>query len=121
MVKSVEQLLWLVKELERICERRRLKVNVKNKIVLLGRKGVAFQVKVEMKREITEVVSSFKYLGSSFSGNGAPQIDAGMIMCEGLETFDAMRMVNVKSVSLDGKRELYERRVEPTVVYGAET
>ena len=69
-----------------------------------------------------EAVTSFKYLGSCFSSDGGVKEDVSMRVGEGMRTFGAMkRMWNGRSVSLRVKRELYERIVVPTVMYGSES
>ena len=41
-------------------------------------------------------------------------------MGEGLKTFDGMKMMfKIRSVSLNTKKELYERMIVPAVMYGA--
>ena len=48
--------------------------------------------------------------------------DVSMRVCEGMRTFGAMKRVwGGRSVTLGVKRELYERIVVPTVMYGSES
>ena len=68
-----------------------------------------------------EAFTSFKYLGSCFSSDGGVKEDVSMRVGEGTRTFGAMkRMWSGRSVTLRVKRELYERIVVPTVMYGSE-
>ena len=50
-------------------------------------------MEVEKNREMTEVVSSFKYLGSYSSTDGAPQNDVKMRMGKGLKAVHAMKTI----------------------------
>ena len=69
-----------------------------------------------------EVINSFKYLGSCFSSDGGVKEDVSMRVGEGMKTFGAMKRVwSARSVTLNVKRELYERIVVPTVMYGSES
>ena len=69
-----------------------------------------------------EVVNSFKYLGSCFSSEGGVKGDVSMRVGEGMRTFGAMKRVwGGRSVTLGVKKELYERIVVPTVMYGSES
>ena len=69
-----------------------------------------------------EVGNSFKYLGSCFSSDGGVKEDVSMRVGEGMKTFGAMkRMWSGRSVTVSVKRELYERIVVPTVMYGSES
>ena len=67
------------------------------------------------------MLNSFKYLGSCFSSEGGVKGDVSMRMGEGIRTFGAMKKVWGGSVTLGVNRELYERIVAPTVMYGAES
>ena len=61
------------------------------------------------------------YLGSCFSCDGGVKEDVSMRVGEGMKTFGAVkRLWNVRSVNVRAKRELYERLVVPTVLYGSE-
>ena len=86
-----------------------------------GREGFALQMEVEMTWVIMEVMSSLKYLGSCFSKKGGPQKDLKIRVSVGLKGSGAMKLTfYVWSLSLDMKRELYEKVVVPTVTYEAD-
>ena len=69
-----------------------------------------------------EVVNSFKCLGSCFSSKGGVKEDVSMRVGERMRTFSAMKRVwGWRSVTLGVKRELYERIVVLTVMYGSES
>ena len=77
---------------------------------------------IRLNGDMMEVVDSFKYLGSCFSSDGGVKGDVCMRIQEGVKAFDAMKKVwNERNVTLEVKRELYERIVVPTVMYGSET
>ena len=63
---------------------------------------------------------SFKYLFSSIGEYGNTQDDLIMNVGEGLKAFRAMNMCNVISVTLDVKKGLHEKVVEPMVMYGVD-
>ena len=69
-------------------ERKKLKVYLKKwKVLVVGRKEVATQVKLEMNGKIVEVTSSFEYLDSSSNKDGGPQDNVKMSVGEGPKTF----------------------------------
>ena len=120
---SAEQLQCLVREFGRVCERRMLRVNVdKSKVMCVGVNVDPSLFNIMLNGERMEVVNSFKYLGSCFSSDGGVKEDVSMRIGEGRKTFGAMKsMWSCRSVSLNVKKELYERIVVPTVMYGSET
>merc|ERR1712237_20261 len=84
--------------------------------------GAPSLLNIMLHGERMEVVISFKYLGSCFSSGGGVKEDVSMRVGEGMETFGAMKRVwSARSVTLNVKRELYERIVVPTVIYGSES
>ena len=119
---SAEQLQALVREFGRVCERRKLRVNVdKSKVMVAGRDAGPLSLNIQLNGDSLEEVQSFKYLGSCFSSDGGVKEDVSMRVGEGMRTFGAMkRLWNVRSVNVRAKRELYERVVVPTVMYGSE-
>ena len=123
VAESEEQLQRLVSEFGTVCERRKLRVNVnKSKVLVVGENVDPTLTNIMLNGERMEVVNSFKYLGSCFSSEGGVTEDVNMRVGEGLRTFGAMKkMWNSRSVSMNVKRELYERIVVPTVMYGSET
>ena len=123
VAESAEQLQCLVSEFGRVCERRKLRVNVdKSKVMIVGENVDPSLLEIMLNGERMEVVTSFKYLGSCFSSDGGVKEDVSMRVGEGMRTFGAMkRMWSGRSVSLRVKRELYERIVVPTVMYGSES
>ena len=123
MAESAEQLQCLALEFRRVCERRKLRVNVdKSKVMCVGDIVEPSLMNIMLNGERMEVVNSFKYLGSCFSSDGGVKEDVSMRVGEGMKTFGAMkRMWSGRSVTVRVKRELYERIVGPTIIYGSES
>ena len=77
---------------------------------------------IMLNGERMEVVNSFKYLGSCFDSEGGVKGDISMRVGEGTKAFGALKRVwRGRGVTLGVKRELYERIVVPTVMYGFES
>ena len=123
VAESAEQLQCLVGEFGRVCKRRKLRVNVeKSKVMCIGGSEDPAMPDIMLNGERMEVVSSFKYLGSCFGSGGGVKEDVSMRVAEGMRTFGAMKRVwRGRSVTVGVKRELYERIVVPTVMYGSES
>ena len=123
VAESAEQLQCLVSEFGRVCKRRKLRVNVdKSKVMSVEVNVGPSLLNIVLNGERMEVVNSFKYLGSCFSSGGGVKEDVSMRVGEGMKTFGAMKRVwSARSVTLNVKRELYERIVVPTVMYGSES
>ena len=67
---SEEKLCRLVNEFARVCERRKLRVNVgKSKVMSCSRYGNGDRMHVILNGEPLEVVDCFKYLGLQASGS----------------------------------------------------
>ena len=73
---SEEKLCRLVSEFGRVCERRKLKVNVgKSKVMRCSRYGNGDRMHVILNGEPLEEVDCFKYLGSQVAANGGSERD----------------------------------------------
>ena len=91
---SAEQLQCLVREFGRVCERRKLRVNVdKSKVMCVGVNVDPSLFNIMLNGERMEVVNSFKYLGSCFSSNGGVKEDVSMRVGEGMRAFGAIKRV----------------------------
>ena len=94
----------------------------KSKVMIVGENVDLSLLDIMLNGKRMEAVDSFNYLGSCFSSDGGVKEDVSMRIGQGMRTFGAMkRMWNGRSVSLRVKRELYERIVVPTVMYGSES
>ena len=120
---SEAMLSRLVKEFGRVCERRKLKVNVgKSKVMVCSRNGNGNVLNVELDGERLETVDCFKYLGSVLAADGKSEKDVSQRIVEGCKLLGAMKgMFKCRTVSMNAKRSVYEGVVVPTVLYGAET
>ena len=68
---SERKLCQLVTEFERVCERRRLRVNVgRSKVIRCTRNEDGARLSVMLNGEALEEVDQFKYLGSVIAVNG---------------------------------------------------
>ena len=123
VAESSEQLQCLVREFGGVCKRRKLRVNVdKSKVMKIGESDDPEMLNIRLNGDRMELVDSFKYLGSCFSSDGRVKGDVSMRVHEGVKAFGAMaRVWNERSVSIGVKRDLYERIVVPTVMYGSES
>jgi len=120
---SEERLSMLVKEFGRVCDRRKLNVNVgKSKVMRCANDARMGSMNVVLKGQVLEEVNMFKYLGSNVSANGGCENEVVYRLNEGAKVLGVVnRVVRSMNVSLGAKRCLYERVVVPTVLYGAET
>ena len=120
---SAEQLQCLVREFGRVCERRKLRVNVdKSKVMCVGVNVEPSLYNIMLNGERMEMVNSLKYMGSCFSSDGGVKKDVSMRVGEGMRKFGAMKRVwSGRSVNVRVKREFYERVVMPQIMYGSES
>ena len=77
VVADSERKLWqLVTEFGRVCERRKLRVNVgKSKVMRCTRNEYGAKLNVMLNGEALEEVDEFKYLGSVIAANGRVEAD----------------------------------------------
>ena len=81
---SEDKLCRLVSEFGRVCERRKLKVNVgKRKVMRCYRYGKGDRMHVILNGEPLEEVDCFKYLGSQVAADGRYERDLVHRMNEG--------------------------------------
>ena len=120
---SEERLKRLVVEFGRVCERRKLKVNVgKSKVLKCSKGGERGGMNVCLNGVRLEEVSEFKYLGSHVTADGSMEKEVGYRVSEGSKVMGAVRgVMRGRSLSMDAKKCLYEKVIVPTVTYGAET
>ena len=101
------------------CKMWKLNVNItKTKIMYFGRKD---SYNFSMNNENVEIVNNFKYLGVVFSRNGKFS-DA---MNDNIEKarkglFQLRRTFREKKIPVDCQIELFEKVIEPTLLYGCE-
>ena len=119
---SEEKLQRLVTDFGRVCERRKLKVNVgKSKVMRCTRSENVARMNVALNGERLEEVDKFKYLGAMVAANGGVEADVCHRINEGCKLLGAMKgVLKCRSLGADVKKVLYERIVVPTVAYGSE-
>ena len=84
MADSGEKLCTLVSEFGRVCERRKLRVNVgKSKVMRCSRYGNGDRMHVILNGEPLEEVDCFQYLGSQVAADGGCERDVVHRMNEG--------------------------------------
>ena len=119
---SEEKLRRLVEEFGRVCERRKLRVNVgKSKVMKCTRDGEGDRLNVVLNGEVLEEVNQFKYLGSIVAADGGVEADVCNRINEGCKMFGSMKcLMKNRGLGMNVKKILYERVVVPTVTYGSE-
>ena len=120
---SEEKLCRLVTEFGRVCERRKLRVNVnKSKVMKCARNGNVGGMNVRLNGEVLEEVECFEYLGACVAANGGIEMEVSHRVRKGYQAFGALKMVlKNRGLGMSAKRRLYEGAIVPTTVYGAET
>ena len=89
-----EKLCRLVSEFGRVCERRKLRVNVgKSKVMRCFRYGNRVGMHVILNGEPLEEVDCFKYLGSQVAADGGFERDVVQRMNEGYRAWRALKSV----------------------------
>ena len=120
---SEEKLKRLVSEFGRVCERRKLRVNVaKSKVMRCTRNMDRGKLNVKLNGDLLEEVESFKYLGSHIAVGGGVETEVNFRVKEASKCLGGMkRVMRNRYLGMDAKRRLYEGVIVPTVLYGAET
>ena len=120
---SEVKLQRLVAEFGRVCERRKLKVNVaKSKVMVCSRSERVVRMNVELNGVLLEEVDCFKYLGSQISVEGGVEEDVKYRVNEASKVLGSMKRVcKSRQLGMNAKRRLYEGVIVPTALYGAET
>ena len=120
---SEEKLQRLVTEFGRVCERRKLRINVgKSKVMKCSRDMDGARMNVDLNGEVLEQVNEFKYLGSVVAANGGVEADVSHRISEGSKVLGAMKgVMRNRGLGMGTKKVLYERVIVPTVTYGSES
>ena len=119
---SEEKLCRLVSEFGRLCERRKLRVNLgKSKVMRCSRYGNRDRMHVILNGEPLEEVDCFKYLGWQVADNGGCEKDVVHRMNEGYRAWGTLKSVlSIRGLCIKAKKCLYEGVIEPTALCGAE-
>ena len=115
---SEEQLRRLVSEFGRVCERRKLRVNVgKSRVMRCSSYGNGGRMHVILNGEPLEEVDCFKYLGSQVAADGGCERDVVHRMNEGYRAWGALKIgLRNRGLGIKAKKCLYERVIVPTVL-----
>ena len=117
---SERKLCQLVTEFGRVCERRKLRVNVgKSTVMRCTRSEDGARLNVMLNGEALEEVDQFKYLGSVIAANGGVEAD---VRHEGCKVLGALKgVMKNRGLGMNVKKVLYEKVAVPTVMYGSES
>ena len=120
---SERKLYQLVTEFGRVCERRKLRVNVgKSKVMRCTRNEDGARLNVMLNGEALEEVDQFKYLGSVIAVNGGVEADVRHRVNEGCKVLRALKgVMKNRGLGMNIKKVLYKKVVVPTVMYGSES
>ena len=120
---SERKLFQLVNEFGRVCERRKLRVNVgKSKVMRCTRNEDGARLNVMLNGEALDEVDQFKYLGSVIAANGGVEADVRHRVNEGCRVLGALKgVMKNRGLGMNVKKVLYEKVVVPTVMYGSES
>ena len=113
----------MVTEFGKVCERRKLRVNVgKSKVRRCTRNEDGPRLNVMLNGETLEEVDQFKYLGSVMAANGGVEADMRHRVNEGCKVLGALRgVMKNRGLGMNVKKGLYEKVFVPTVMYGSES
>ena len=120
---SERKLCQLVTEFGRVCERRKLRVNVdKSKVMRCTRSEDGARLNVMLNGEALEEVDQFKYLGSVIAANGGVEADVCHRVNGGCKVLGALKgVMKNRGLGMNVKKVLYEKVAVPTVMYGSES
>ena len=120
---SEEKLCRLVGEFGRVCERRKLRVNVgKSKVMRCSRYGNEDRMYGKLNSEPFEEVDCFKYLGPQVAADGECERDVVQRMNEGYRAWGVLKSIlSNRGLGIKAKKCLYEGVIVPTALYGAES
>ena len=119
---SARKLCQLVTEFGRVCERRKVRMNVdKSKVMRCTRNEDGVRLNVMLNGEALEV-DQFKYLGSVIAANGGVEAVVRHKVNEGCKVLGALKgVMKNRGLGMNVKKVLYEKVVVPTVMYGSES
>ena len=117
---SERKLCQFVTEFGRVCERRKLQVNVGKSKMRCTRNEDGDRLNVMLNGEALEEVDQFKYLGSVIAANGGVETDMCHRVNEGCKVLGALKVVmKNRWMGINVKKVLYEKVVMLTVMYGS--
>ena len=112
---SERKLVQLVTEFGRVCERRKLRVNVgKSKVMRCTRNEVGTRLNVMLNGEALEEVDQFRYLGSVIAANGGVEADVHRRVNEGCKVLGALKgIIKNRGPGMNVEKVLYKKAVMP--------
>ena len=115
---SEEKMCRLVSEFGRVCERRKLRVNVgKSKVMRCSKYGNGGRMHEILNSEPLEEVDCFKNLGSQVVADGGCERDVVHRMNEGYRSYGALKsVVSNRGLGIKAKKCLYERVIISTAL-----
>ena len=118
---SEDNLCRLVSEFGRVCERRKLRVNVgKSKVMRCSRYGNGDRMHLILNGEPLEEVDCFKYLRSHMAADGGCERDVVHRMNKGYSAWGALKSVlSNRGLGIKAKKCLYKGVIVLTTLYGA--
>ena len=121
MADPEKKLCKLVIEFGRVCERRKLRVNVgKSKVMRCSTYGNGCRMHVILPCEPLEEVDCLQYLGSQVAADGGCERDVVHRMNEVYRAWGALKsMLRNCGLWIEAKKYLYEGVIVPTALYGA--
>jgi hypothetical protein len=116
------ELKKLVIEFGRLCERRKLSVNVaKSKVMMVTRMTNVGDIDVTLHGIRMEEVDCFRYLGVDIDRDGSMKSEMKQRVTEGEKFSGVLRkMWKGERLSSNAKRSIYKGIVVPTLLYGSE-
>ena len=121
MADSEGKLCRLVSEFGRVCEIRKLRVNVGKKVMRCSRYGNGARTHVILNGAPLEEMDCFKYLGSKVAAYGGCEWDVVYRMNKGYTAWGALKSMQInRGLRIKAKKCLYEGVIVPTALYGAE-
>ena len=114
-----EKLCRLVSEFSRVCERRKLRVNVgKSKVMRCSRYGNGGRMRVILNGVPLEEVDCFKYLGSQVAADRGFERDVVHRINEQYRARGALKSaLNNRGLGIKANKCLHERVIVPTALY----
>ena len=115
------KLSQLVTEFGRVCERKKLQVNVgKSKVMRCARNEDGARLNAMLNGEALDEVDQFKYLGSVIAADGGVEADVRHRVNEGCKVLRALKgVMKNRGLGMNVKKVLHEKVVLPTVTYSS--
>ena len=119
---SEEKLERLVQEFGRVCQRRKLSVNVnKSKVMKIGKNDEDNEMNISLENRRMEEVESYRYLGVDITSDGGMDEEVNHRITDAKKTWGALKVLwSKRHISREAKVGMYEGIIEPSLLYGCE-